>query len=138
MPSAADADHRSSTYGRIVRELDQIERVIMGDRVLILRRDHPLDFVAEVCAVLADSLNEIHVTREGETLLVDTYAEMLCAYSNLLRPGMASDPGCATQLNVIDHLVERLGQTRAGEIRIPLLDIADRLHAELVRQPLPV
>jgi hypothetical protein len=51
---------------------------------------------------------------------------------------MASDAGCATELNVIDHLVERLGQTRAGEIRIPLLNIADRLHAELVRQPLPV
>jgi hypothetical protein len=31
----------------------------MGDRVLILRRDRPLDFVAEVCAVLADSLNEM-------------------------------------------------------------------------------
>jgi hypothetical protein len=39
---------------------------------------------------------------------------------------------------VIDHLVERLGQARAGDISIPLLDIADRLHAELVRQPLPV
>jgi hypothetical protein len=39
---------------------------------------------------------------------------------------------------VIDHLVERLDQARAGEISIPLLDIADRLHAELVRQPLPV
>jgi hypothetical protein len=39
---------------------------------------------------------------------------------------------------VIDHLIERLGQARTGEISIPLLDIADRLDAELVRQPLPV
>jgi hypothetical protein len=114
------------------------ERVVMSDQVLILRRDHPLDFVADMCAALADSLNEIHVTRESEELLADTYAEMLCAYSNLLRPGMATDPGSATQLNVVDHLVERLRQARAGEISIPLLDIADRLHAELVRHPLPV
>jgi hypothetical protein len=37
-----------------------------------------------------DSLNEIHVTSESEELLVDTYAEMLCAYFNLVRPGMAN------------------------------------------------
>jgi hypothetical protein len=110
----------------------------MGDQVLILRPENPLDLVADVCAALADSLNEIHVTRVGDGLLADTYAELLCAYCNLLRPGMVSNPGCATQLNVIDHLIERLGQARTGEISIPLLDIADRLHAELVRQPLPV
>jgi hypothetical protein len=110
----------------------------MGDQVLILRRDNPLDFVAEVCAALADSINEIHISRKGDRLLADTYAEMLCAYSNLLRPGMVVDPGSSIQLNVIDHLVERLGQARDGTISIPLLDIADRLHAELVRQPLPV
>lgn len=110
----------------------------MGDQVLILKRDHPLDFIADVCAALADSLNEIHVASESEALLADTYAEMLCAYSNLLRPGMANDPGCATQLNIVDHLLEGLRQARGGEIRIPLLAIADRLHAELVRRPLPV
>ena len=121
----------------------------MGDQVLILRRDHPLDFVDNACAANtassgwgeappADLVNEIRVSRMGDQLLIETYAEMLRAYSNLLRPALMSDPSCATQVKVIDHLVERLGQARAGEISIPLLDIADRLHGELVRQPLPV
>ena len=74
----------------------------MSDQVLILRRDNPLDFVANACAALADSVNELRAARVG------------------------------------DHLGERQRQARAGEISIPLLDIADRLHAELVRQPLPV
>jgi hypothetical protein len=39
---------------------------------------------------------------------------------------------------VINHVVEHLRQARAGDTSIPLLDIADRLQAELVRQPLPV
>ena len=73
-----------------------------SDQALIMRRDNPLDFVANACAALADSVNELRAARVG------------------------------------DHLVERLDQARAGEISIPLLDIADRLHAELVRQPLPV
>ena len=80
----------------------------------------------------------MRVSRVGDHLLIATYAEMLRAYSNLLRPAFAGDPECATQVKVIDHLVERLDQARAGEISIPLLDIADRRHAELVRQPLPV
>jgi hypothetical protein len=110
----------------------------MSDQVLILRRDNPLDFVANACAALADSANELRMSRVGDDLLIETYAEMLRAYSNLLRPTLVGDPSCATQVKVIDHLVERLRQARAGEISIPVLDIADRLHAELVRQALPV
>ena len=110
----------------------------MSDQVLILRRDNPLDFVANACAALADLANELRVSRMGDQLLIETYAEMLRAYSNVLRPALVGDPRCAVQVKVIDHLVERLDQARAGEISIPLLDIADRLHAELVRQPLPV
>ena len=110
----------------------------MSDQVLILRRDRPLDFVADACAALADSVNELRVSRVGDHLLIETYAEMLRAYSNLLRPTLVGDPSCTTQVKVIDHLVERLRQARASEINIPVLDIADRLHAELVRQPLPV
>ena len=110
----------------------------MSDHVLILRRENPLDFVANACDALADSVNELRFSRVGDHLLIETYAEMLRAYSNLLRPTLLGDPSCATQVKVIDHLVERLRQARAGEISIPVLDIADRLHAELVRQPLPV
>jgi len=110
----------------------------MSDQVLILRRDRPLDFVDNVCAALADLVNGLRVSRPGDQLLIETYAEMLRAYSNLVRPALVDDPGCAVQIKVIDHLVERLGQARSGEISIPVLDIADRLHAELVRQPLPV
>jgi len=110
----------------------------MSDQVLILRRENPLDFVANACAALADSVNELRISRVGDHLLIEAYAEMLCAYCNLLHPTLVGDPSCTTQVKVIDHLVERLGQARAGEISIPLLDVADRLHAELVRQPLPV
>jgi hypothetical protein len=115
-----------------------MERAVMSDQVLILKRDNALDFVPNACAALAHSVNELRVSRVGDHPLIETYAEMLRAYSNLLRPTLVSDPSCATQAKVIDHLVERLRQARAGEISIPLLDIADRLHAELVRQPLPV
>ena len=110
----------------------------MGDQILILKRDSPIDFVADACAALADSVNEMHVWRAGNQALIDTYAEMLHTYSNLLRPVLAADPASATQLKVIDHLIQRLRQAQAGDISIPLLDIADRLHAELVRQPVPV
>jgi hypothetical protein len=58
----------------------------MGDQVLILRRDHPLDFVDNACAALADLVNEIRVSRMGDQLLTETYAEMLRAYSNELSP----------------------------------------------------
>ncbi len=107
----------------------------MGDQVLVLKRDRPVDFVADACAALADSVNEMRVWRAGNQLLIDTYAEMLHSYANLLRPALAADPGSATHLKVIDHLVQRLRQAQIGEITIPTLDIADRLHAELVRQP---
>jgi hypothetical protein len=110
----------------------------MSDQVLILRRDNPLDFVANACAALADLVNELRVSRIVDQLTIETYAEMLRAYSNLLRPALVGDPGCAVQVKVVNHLVERLVQARAGDISIPLLEIADRLHAELVRQPLPV
>ena len=110
----------------------------MSDQVLILRRENPLDFVANACAALADSVNELRASHVGDHLLIETYAEILRAYFNLLRQALVGDPSCAVQVKVIDHLVERLDQARAGEISIPLLDIADRLHAELVRQPLPV
>jgi hypothetical protein len=65
----------------------------MSDQVLILRRDRPLDFVADACAALADSVNELPVSRVGDQLLIETYAEMLRAYSNLLRPALVGDPG---------------------------------------------
>ena len=49
----------------------------MSDQVLILRREHPLEFVANACAALADSVNEIRVSLVGDQLLIETYAEML-------------------------------------------------------------
>ena len=87
----------------------------MSDQVLILRRDNPLDFVANACAALADSVNELRMSRVGDHLLIETYAEMLRAYSNLLRPALVGDPRCAVQVKVIDHLVERLDQARPAK-----------------------
>jgi hypothetical protein len=101
-------------------------RAVMSDQVLILSRDNPLDFVANACAALADFVNELRVSLVGDHLLIETYAEMLRAYSNLLRPALVGDPSCAVHVKVIDHLVERLDQARVGEISIPLLDIVDR------------
>lgn len=33
---------------------------------------------------------------------------------------------------IIDHLFDRLRQSQAGEIEIPLADVIDRLHAEAI------
>jgi hypothetical protein len=48
---------------------------------------------------------------------------------------LGADPSSSAQLAIIDHLVERLRQSRVGEFNVPVLDVADRLHAELARLP---
>jgi hypothetical protein len=53
-----------------------------------------------------------------------------------MRPALIGDANSGTQLAVIDHLVERLRQARAGEFNVPVLDVADRLHAESYNQNL--
>ena len=59
---------------------------------------------------------------------------MVVAYSRVQRDEL-SVRGETTRLAVIDHLVERLDQAEAEEINISVLDIVDRIHGELTREP---
>ena len=110
----------------------------MGDQVVVLRSDDPLAFVADACAAVADIVNETHLWHSSDQLVTDTYAELLVALANLTRPTLITDASSGAQLAIVDHLVERLRQARAGEFDVPVLDVADRLHAELIRQPVAV
>ena len=108
---------------------------MVKDRVVVLRSDDPLGFVADSCAALADSVNETREWRHSDQVRVEAYAELLCSYAKLMRPALASEPDSAVRLAVTDHLIDRLAQARAGDIKMSVLDIADRLHAELTHQP---
>ena len=107
----------------------------MTDRIVVLRTDDALAFVADACAAFADAVNEIRVSRAGDTDLVSAYAEMVVAYSRLLRSRPCSDRHRPAHLAIVDHLVERLRQAQNHEITTPVLDIVDRLHGELTREP---
>jgi hypothetical protein len=107
----------------------------MGDQVVVLRSDDPLGFIADACAAVADLVNETRLWQSSDQIAIETYAELLVAFANLMRPVLIDGASSGTQLAVIHHLVECLRQARAGEVYIPVLDVADRLHAELTRQP---
>ena len=107
----------------------------MVDRVVVLRDGNATGFLADACAALAEAVNQMRAIRPSDADLVEAYAELVVAYGRLLRRHLAGDPADTVGLNIIDHLVERLRQARAGEISLPVLDIVDRLHAELTRQP---
>jgi hypothetical protein len=111
---------------------------MVNDRVVVLRSEDPLGFVADSCAALADSVNETCEWRPSDQARIEAYAELLCCYANLTRPALAAESGSAVQLAVIEHLMERLAQARAGDINMSVLDVADRIHAELIHQPLMV
>jgi hypothetical protein len=108
----------------------------VNDRVVVFRADNPLGFVADVCAALADSVNEIRELRPTDKTLEETYAEMLCAYASLMHPVIAGAPSSESRLAIIEHLLDRLRQARAGDINYSLLNVADRLHAELTHRSL--
>jgi hypothetical protein len=116
-----------SNYALEIREEES-----MSDRIVVLRSNDPLAFVADACAAVADLVNEAHVWRTSDPITLDTYSELLIALASLVRPTLDPDGPAKTHLAIIDHLVERLHQARAGDIAMPVVDIADRLHAELV------
>ena len=109
----------------------------MADRVVVLRDRDGLSFVADGCAALADAANEIRLARAGDADLVRAYAELVVAYSRLMRDGLA-ERGETVRLAIIDHLVERLRQAQAGEVAMSVLDLVDRLHGELSSERVPV
>jgi hypothetical protein len=96
------------------------------DRVVVLRPDNPVAFLAEACAAAAEAANELRVARATDAALVDVYAELVVAYARVERTS-----GIGARLAIIDHLIERVTQARRGEIVTPLVDIVDRLHGEL-------
>jgi hypothetical protein len=96
------------------------------DRVVVLRPDDPVAFLAEECAAAADAVNELRVASAADAALVDVYAELVVAYARVERNSYSG-----ARLAVIDHLIERIAQARGGEIVTPLVDIVDRLHGEL-------
>lgn len=111
----------------------------MGERVVVLRSDDGLGFLADACAALAEAVNQVRVARAGDGDLVEVYAEVVVAYSRLVRRRLGEGDRTATaQLNILHHLEERIRQASAGEITLPLLDVVDRLHGELTREPTSV
>jgi hypothetical protein len=103
----------------------------MPDRIVVFRDHDPLLFVADACAALADALNEPHVWTAGDDALVASYAALVRAYASLVRPTVQEE----VRGRIVDHVLERLGQAERGEIVTPVVDIVDRLHGELTRQP---
>ena len=104
-----------------------------GDRVVVLRTDDPLAFVAEACAAAAAAVSEPRSWRPSDVAMINLYAELVVAYARLARPHFRG-PGLA----IVDHLVARVAQARIGEITTSLVDIVDRLHGELASERAPV
>jgi hypothetical protein len=96
------------------------------DRVVVLRPDDPVAFLAAACAAAADATNELRVARATDAAPVDVYAELVLAYARVQRNSKTG-----ARLAIIDHLIERITQARRGEIGAPLVDVVDRLHGEL-------
>jgi hypothetical protein len=103
------------------------------DRVVVLRSEDPVAFLADACAAAADAANELRVASATDAAVVDVYAELVVAYARVER-----DDYTGARLAIVDHLIERLGQARRGEIVTPLADIVDRLHGELTATPASV
>lgn len=98
------------------------------DRIVVLRREDPHTFLADVCSALADAVNEPHAWTSADEPLLASYAAAVRAYAGLLRPSITNE----AQGRIVDHLLERLGQAQRGEFTVPVADVVDRLHAELV------
>jgi hypothetical protein len=81
---------------------------------------------------MADAVNETRLVTAGHADLVEAYAEMVVAFARLVRPRLLDD-GETVRVSVMDHLLDRLVQARAGLIALPVLDIVDRLHGELTQ-----
>jgi hypothetical protein len=107
----------------------------MSDRVVVLHPDDPSGFVVDACAALADVVNETRLWQPADATAIETYAELVVTLANLRRPALAADTFSKTQVAINDHLVGRIRQAQRSELNVPLLDVVDRLHAELVREP---
>jgi hypothetical protein len=100
----------------------------MTERLVVFRSADPVPFVADACAALAAAVNDPHVWTETDLDGVAAYAAMVKAYAELVRPRIDHEVALA----IVDHLLDRLGQAQRGEFPTPIVDIVDRLHAELL------
>ena len=106
----------------------------MSDRIVVLHSEQPYQFLVDACAALADATNEPHAWSSADEELVAVYAEVVTALARLRREELDGQRGSEVHLAIIDHLIERIRQTRAGEIEFRLADVVDRLHAESLRE----
>ena len=104
----------------------------MNQRIVVLRAEDGMSFVADACAALAEAVNGVRPTRSGDVDLTSVYAETVRAYARLVRPRLV-DHNEDVRVAVIDHLLGRLDEAQAGVRAIAVVDIIDRLHGELVR-----
>lgn len=103
-----------------------------GDRLIVLRPEDPVSFLADACASAADAVNEIRAWRPSDSSLARVYAELVLAYA---RVEVCERTG--VKLAIMKHLMERVDQALAGEVTPPLTDIVDRLHAEVAAGLVP-
>ena len=104
----------------------------MKERIVVLRAKDGMSFVVEACAVLAEAVNEVSPARNADANLITVYAEMVRAYARLVRPRLVAQ-GEAVRVALIDHLLGRLAEAQAGVRAVPVVDVVDRVHGELVR-----
>ena len=106
----------------------------MSERIVVLRSEQPMRFLVDVCAALADAVNEPRAWRSSGAERLTVYAEAVSALARLGRAQLPEGSGAEVGIAVIDHLLERLRQTRGGEIHMPLADVIDRLQAEVISE----
>lgn len=75
---------------------------------------------------------EVRGRRPSDQALAAVYAEMVVAYVRVVRVDREG-----VRRTVIDHLIGRVDEARNGEIAPPLVEIVDRLHAEITAEPAP-
>ena len=109
----------------------------MTERIVVFRSDQPHRFLSDVCAALAEQVNQPHAVRPADEDVVGVYAEAVVALARLRLEQLRGEPGRETQIAIIAHLIERIRQTKAGEIGFHLADVVDRLHAEAVSELVP-
>lgn len=109
----------------------------MAERIVVLRSHQAMRFLVDACAALADEVNEPHAWTASDDELLVVYAETVSTLARLRRSELAGLSGSEVQIAIIDHLIERVRETRAGEIGFRLADVADRLHAEATRDLVP-
>lgn len=104
----------------------------MTDRIVILDPAQPLRFLDEACRALADAVRDSGPSDPPHDELATVYAEVVGAYGRLLHEELRHMPERSEAwLNIVDHLLMRLGEVRARERPMDILHVADQLHGRL-------